>query len=169
MGFKISIMIFTLFLFGMGVTGCGISDNQDLSLSSNVIKTEKTLPASFYELAEQGTLAYKVTNQDAFNEHWDYFGLTGVPKDVDWDSQAILFLGIIESGSCPLEFYTVELSTDKSELIIHLKAETERACTDDATPRTFVLALDADEVTEVSYINVYNYYGLNPRVKIYEN
>ncbi|OIJ19306.1 hypothetical protein BKP45_14220 [Anaerobacillus alkalidiazotrophicus] len=169
MGFKILIVMITLFLFGIGVTGCGISDNQDLALSSNVIKTEKTLPTSFYELAEQGTVAYKVTSQDAFNEHWDYFGLTGVPKKVDWDSQAILFLGIIESGSCPFEFYTVELSTDKSELIIQLKLETERACTDDATPRTFVLALDAEEVAEVSYINVHYYYGLNPRVKIHEN
>lgn len=112
----------------------------------------------------------KVTNQAEFNKLWDHYQLKEKPSEIDWSNKVVIFLGIIESGSCPYEFKSVELNDGKTEIIFHLEVDSkERACTDDATPRTIVIAVDADEVSDVNLVEIFNYYGINPKVQFYED
>lgn len=148
--------------------GCQNSDSEeDLTLSGELLTTEKTFPENFYDIAEQGVVAYKTTNQQDFNTQWDDFGLKEVPSEVDWDDKAVIFLGIIESGSCPYEYTSVKLNAEKTEMVFHLDiGSEENACTDDATPRTIVVAVDADEISGVNFVQIDNYNGISPRVEL---
>ncbi len=166
MRFKLFLLIISFVLLTSIIASCGIL-NKELVVSSKLLTTEKTFPIHFHERSEQGVLVYKVTNQEAFDEHWDYFRLSGNPTNIDWDKKVAIFLGMYESGSCPVEFKNADLSADKTELNIHLQLKTQkRACTDDATPRTIVLAFDTKQVSTVSYLTINTIYGTTTRVKL---
>jgi hypothetical protein len=171
MRLKLLALIISLLFMGSVLTGCAGSDHdQAPNVFAEPIKTEKTLPDDFYELAERGVLVSKATNQAEFNEQWEYFRLGEAPAKVDWDNKAAIFLGIFESGSCPYEFKYAELNAGKTDLIIHLEDDSHgRACTDDATPRTIVLAVDKDETANVNHVEIRNFYGTSPRVEFYDH
>lgn len=166
------ITLFVALIFTAGLVACGSGEDivRINELPSNLIETEKNLPEDFYELADQGVLVKKVTNQEDFLEQWDYFSLKNAPtKVIDWDNQVAIFLGVFESGSCPYQFSFVEVSEDKSEMLLQLEIDPKlNACTDDATPRTFVFTVDKNEISEVETVGIHNYGGLKPRVMFYE-
>ncbi|WNF38187.1 hypothetical protein RJD24_07095 [Bacillaceae bacterium IKA-2] len=171
MRLKLALLIVSFLVIGSVLMGCGSSDiDKAAIISGELLKTEKTLPVNFYELAEQGVLVKKVTNQAEYNEQWDYYQLKEKPSEIDWSKKEVIFLGIFESGSCPYEFKSVELNDEKTEIIFHIEVDSKKqACTDDATPRTIVLAVDADVVSDVTLVKISNYNGINPKVQFYED
>ena len=119
-------------------------------------------------------LATKVTDQAAFESQWTYYGLEGTPSEREWADEAVIFLGVIESGSCPYEIETLQFNEEQTELAVRLKIETEMelktdlavVCTDDATPRTFVFAVYADQIAETEWVVLENFGGLTPKVEL---
>ncbi|MCT8137089.1 hypothetical protein H1D32_04650 [Anaerobacillus sp. CMMVII] len=165
MKLKISLLFCTLLVFGGLLIGCSGPENK---ISSELLITEKVLPVDFYELANQGVLVNKVTNQEEFNEQWTFYQLQGTPTELDWNDKVAIFLGVFESGSCPYGLDFVEINTEKTDLIFNLKNNSKgNACTDDATPRTFVVAVNKDEIADVTFVVVENYSGIRPRVEFY--
>jgi hypothetical protein len=90
------------------------------------------------------------TDQDELETGWEMYHIEGDFPDVDWDEQAVMFLGLAESGSCPWEFSG--LSTRDDDLLGHLvydldhPDDQEVGCTADDNPRTFVVSIDRESV-----------------------
>jgi hypothetical protein len=141
-----------LFLFGCS------QDQGNKEGDARLIASEKSLPANFHQIAyERNTtpffqyLVRKTSSQTAFEETWGVFEFTSQQPKVDLSEKDILFVGIQESGSCPYEIETIETSSDKKEITVSL-SEPEGACTDDATPRTFVIEIDKEVSQEVKNV-----------------
>lgn len=122
--------------------------------AEHVVATEKVLPEDFYETAftrsEPPMFQYEVglaDDEDRYEQLWGYYQLSGERPEIDFQENNVLFLGVQESGSCPLEVTSVQIEgeSDDESVRLTLKAEGRDACTDDATPRTFVLKLDKEE------------------------
>lgn len=176
MGKKLIFLIVLAAIGGILLYGCGPADQSrtgqggddgQTGLTGQVIATEKTFPEDFYDQAEQGVLAHKVTDQETFESQWAYFQLGGTPPERNWEDEAVIFLGVIESGSCPYEIDSLQFNDDDSELTVRLKTDPKKACTDDATPRTFVLAVDAEQAARTEWVIVENFGGLTPKVKLH--
>lgn len=166
MRIRVFHVVMAFIMVGVVLQGCSSTNAQ--TVTGELIVSEKTLPIKFHELADQGVVVYKATNEDEYNKHWEHFRLSDSPGKVDWENQAAIFLGIVESGTCPLQFKSAELNEVKTELLFHLEGKAEQACTDDATPRTIVIAMDASEISNVSFVKIDDYFGINPEVKFHE-
>lgn len=180
---KVMILMALVAMIGSVLSGCGQPEPGQSGpnggegqgdVAIQLIATEKVLPADFYDRAEQGVLATKVTDQAAFESQWTYYGLEGTPSEREWADEAVIFLGVIESGSCPYEIETLQFNEEQTELAVRLKIETEMelktdlavVCTDDATPRTFVFAVYADQIAETEWVVLENFGGLTPKVEL---
>lgn len=164
---KYILLTILLFFIGHITIACGDSDQENaLLVSSEDIITEKTFPAHFHEQAEQGVMIDKAIDQETFDELWKDFRLTEHPPEVEWNQQVAIFLGIYESGTCPYDISKMELNAEKTNLSIHLDIDSEMmACTDDATPRTFVIVVHQDDLSDVSVVQIRNYDGLEPSIE----
>jgi len=149
------------------LSGCGSAEPNGSPFVSQVISTQKTWPADFFDAADQGVLAKKVTSQEAFEQLWADFGYQAPPPVPNWEQQAVIFLGIIESGSCPYSLQSLQLDEEKT-LHIRLQTEPDKACTDDATPRSFVISVDAEALADTEWVILENFGGLTPKVKLHE-
>ena len=160
-------------LFISLLAGCGSSETnasskntlgQD-SPSIRLIASEKTLPDDFYQTAVQGVLAKKATSQEVFEQMWAEYGLRQTPPEINWQHDAVIFLGVVESGSCPYDVQSVHFEDDKTLLVL-LHTEPDKPCTDDATPRTFVIAVDAQQAAKAERVVIENFGGLSPMVPL---
>ena len=148
--------------------GCA-EPGEEPGLSVRVGETEKTLPEGFYDLAESGLLVSRAQDDTSYEALWQEYRLSGSMETVDWDREAVLFLGIFESGSCPLHFESARLSEEEDNLIVRLALEDDSVpCTDDATPRTIVLVLDRDVVNGLQTVTLEDYHGSNPEVAFHQ-
>ncbi|MCD8509923.1 MAG: YobA family protein [Bacillus sp. (in: Bacteria)] len=120
--------------------------------AEQVVASEKVLPDDFYETAftrnEPPRYQYQVALAEdvaQFEELWDYYQFEGERPEIDFQEKDTLFLGVQESGTCPVEVTSLKMEGDES-VKIRLQDRTQDACTDDATPRTFVLKLEKGPV-----------------------
>ena len=134
-------LLLTLVLFGC----------ESLELTKNsqirIVASEKVWPANFDEVAfkrdESPHYSYAVrmtTNQNDFEKTWESYQLTRERPQIDFNSKAILFLGVEESGSCPIELSTEDVKLSGQKITIKLSGP-DGPCTADATPRTFVIEI----------------------------
>ncbi|MBD8067820.1 hypothetical protein [Bacillus sp. PS06] len=128
------------------LSGCS---NEDTNFK--LIASEKTLPTNFYEIAFERTspplyhyLIDKVTNQKDFEDKWKEFGFESDIPSENLDDKIVFFIGLQESGSCPYDLETIEISSDYKTLTLPLSEPTGN-CTADATPRTFVIEFGYEE------------------------
>ena len=108
----------------------------------HLLETDKTYP----EDAVGDQILALTESAEEFEEWQQRFQLDEIPdaEGIDWDKQAVLFVGTGESGSCPIELVDVEF--DDGDRLINVMATREgdddMMCTMDWTPRVFVIALD---------------------------
>ena len=111
----------------------------------DLLTTEKTLPNNFEKIAYQDGyqtfLVRKTMDQAGLEQTWRLFGLQEEKPKVDFDKNIVFFIGVHESGSCPLEIKRVDLNPEHTSMTIPLTASAT-ICTADATPRTFVIQLE---------------------------
>lgn len=92
------------------------------------------------------------TDQDELETGWEMYQLNGDLPDVDWDRQNALFLGLVESGTCPWQFDG--LSVENDELIGYLdydmdySPDDEFGCTSDDNPRSYVVLTRAEQIPD---------------------
>lgn len=102
----------------------------ELVTSQPVLPAEPAL--SFADIA--------TTTEDAARA-WQRFGLTGEPPVVAEGREALLFRGLGESGSCPVELAGLAVEGDRVELAPAPGGAATRACTADYRARTLVVAV----------------------------
>lgn len=143
--FLISLLLMLLVL-----GGCSTGANN----TESVIASEKTLPSEFYEGAfERETaplfqfMAKRAVDQSQFEQNWDMYGFEGEMPAMDFDGKDVFFIGVYESGTCALEVGDIEWFND---IVMQVPLiEPDRACTADATPRTFVIEIDKEKSSEL--------------------
>jgi hypothetical protein len=133
-------------LLALILIGCESSDSNKSS-QIRIVASEKVWPANFNEIAfkreESPHYSYAVrttTNQSDFEITWDSFQLTRKKPQIDFDKNEILFLGVEESGSCPIELNTKDVKLSEQKITIKISGP-DGPCTADATPRTFVIEI----------------------------
>lgn len=139
-----AIYLSLLFLFGCSNTA------EDYPINFALIASEKSLPTDFNEVAfKRDTtpsfqyLVKKVVNQSEFEEIWNIYRFEKKIPNVDFHEKDVIFIGVQESGSCPYKIEHIELNPDKNAIGVPL-SQPDGACTDDATPRTFVIEVNKE-------------------------
>ncbi|WP_061808946.1 hypothetical protein [Rossellomorea vietnamensis] len=115
-----------------------------------LIASEKSLPADFYEIAfvrkEVPFFYYGVTkaeNQSQYEKSWDFYRLEKKRPSENFNEKNVFFIGLEESGSCPIELVDITVNSKNEAMTIELN-DSGGACTADATPRTSVIEIDKD-------------------------
>jgi hypothetical protein len=127
--------------------------NDEPGFDYELIASEKTLPLDSYdnviELAE---------NQSEFERLWQELRVSEPPPGVDWERQVVFFFGTGESGTCPLHLMDVRYDPDERLVTAEVDEDLppDAVCTDDWTPRSFVVAvsagpLDGDDLSAQLY------------------
>ncbi|WP_409271934.1 hypothetical protein V1499_19870 [Neobacillus sp. SCS-31] len=146
-GIGIAAIIAVFFAFGKNVP----TNPVRLGEGINLLSSEKSLPLNFDEIAFQNEdhpgneyLVKKAVNQIGYLKMWRHFKLdtTGI-QAVNFQKNAVIFIGTYESGSCPYKIREAVFRNGGEELSIQLAAESG-VCTTDATPRTFVIKIEKD-------------------------
>jgi hypothetical protein len=117
----------------------------DGAVAYEVLASEKTLPPQTY-----GNVIEFAEDDDRFAELWAEFQLDDDPPEVDWERHVVLFFGTGESGSCPLHLMDVTYDAEERVLTAEVSEDLEpdTVCTDDWTPRVFVVAVDAGHLAD---------------------
>lgn len=123
----------------------GGSDDDATGLAYELIASGKTLPEGLVEPTIQ-----LGQSEEEYADLWAEFGFEESAPDVDWERDVALFVGTGESGTCPLELQSVEHDPDERLLTVDVREDTEEdtPCTDDWTPRAFVITLGQEVVDE---------------------
>lgn len=135
------------------VAGCSGSGGGDPKAASEVVAQSSSLPdGGDISVTPVGRL---VEHQAELASTWSEFGFHGDPTVAVPDDGVLLFIGTVESGSCPS---VVESVSDppgdvEADVMVTLATRTGGAdsCTTDARPVTFVLSLP-DEPMDRAYV-----------------
>ncbi|WP_261131809.1 hypothetical protein [Bacillus sp. Marseille-Q3570] len=148
----------TLFLVVL-LLSIGCSNSGPQSGQYDLIASEKTLPSWDhieivpFEREEVPHYQYwvkKATTQGEYENLWDAFGFEKQMPYTNFEEKDVLFLGVHESGSCPYEIEKMELLSDDGAIKVQLIGPSDvEACTDDATPRTFLIGLAKEKFKNV--------------------
>lgn len=113
------------------------------SATGELVLTERTLPAEpAYGFADIATTV------EGADRAWSRFRLPGSPPPHD-ERAALLFRGVGESGSCPVQFSGLEITDHEVRLTTpDAGVSASRACTADYSPRTLVIAVPVDALPQ---------------------
>jgi|GEM_PF-1581346 len=109
----------------------------DNELSARLLKTDKTLP----EGTDYRLHAEVASTEEEMARLWARYRYEDELPRVDFDEEDVYFFGLNESGNCPLKYEGLGMEDAGETLILHLSLGSS-ACTDDATPRSYVVRLD---------------------------
>lgn len=116
-------------------------------LAHRLLASEKRLPSRHFMRGED-VIMKLADDQQRYEELWRLFGMTGetlgqtkVPPAIDWAKESVLFVGLGESGSCPMRLTAVSLEPAGRLVVYISEGDGRYVCTGDYTPRTFVVAL----------------------------
>nr|WP_297425563.1 hypothetical protein [uncultured Actinotalea sp.] len=78
---------------------------------------------------------------------WVQAGLDGDAPEVDWQAEVVVWFGAVYGSSCPIRLDDVVVtgSTVHGELVVPGSGPSS-ACTEDANPHSFVVAVDRDRL-----------------------
>ncbi len=153
-------MFLILFLTSLVLLGCRNGENHTEKdpVQNDLIASEKLFPVNFHEMAFERKeppyfryLVRKVENESEFYNNWKLYGFENKYPDIDFNKHDVFFIGVEESGSCPFSIANIEISHDHNTITIPL-SKAEGVCTDDATPRTFVLKIDKERTKEIETV-----------------
>ncbi|KGP74389.1 hypothetical protein [Pontibacillus yanchengensis] len=136
----LAVLAFILLL-----SACGNGTNEN---NFETIASEKTLPTNFLETAFKREttplfeyMVKKADNKSGFEHLWSLYGLKDKLPNIDFNKHNVFFLGVQESGSCPYYINKGDIRIENNTMKVSL-SQPEKACTSDATPRTFVIRID---------------------------
>ena len=107
---------------------------------AEVILSDKTVP-SVQVLQDSPYTIKKSVNQKEYKKNWNYFRLKKAKPKIDFKKKTLYFLGLYESGSCPIHLEKIKVNSEQKKLNLALKSD-NGVCTGDASPRTFVIKVD---------------------------
>lgn len=140
--------------------GCGVNKNGSAEPEETVrlVASEPTLPPDFEQMSSaqktRGFLAVSVMETNAFGKAWSDYDMAGGRPEVDFQEDAVYFISMQESGSCPYVPETFETSEHPGELSVRF-APLAEVCTADLAPRTFVIAVKKELAKELTAVRLY--------------
>lgn len=147
------ISVLLLLLAGCGAFS-GSGDDQSQRSSSpdptgdyaGLVVTQKRAPD--FDQLQDGVLIATARAPEDYPAIWSLYRLEGSPPPVDFDHKVVFFFAMGESGSCPLALRDVTVDAGQGLVTAHVSTDVgdDVACTEDWTPRTFVVALARDEI-----------------------
>lgn len=158
-------LLLALFSSLLWLSGC--SDEAKNKLQNyDLIASDKNLPENFHEIAFQRQdttfspkyeyLVRKANNESDFEDLWNFYNFKNHAPELDFNDNSVFFIGVIESGSCPLKIEKVEPNSDHNNITIGLSGS-EGLCTDDISPRTFVIQMDKEKSTDIETVTIVEY------------
>lgn len=136
------LMMVAVFL----LTGCRSDFDSDFE-EQYLLTKEKVLPG---EVETGETKIQKAFIQEEFKEKWEYYNLSDDVPIIDWESSGALFIGMGESGTCPVIIEKMVVGKEKNTLLFDTK--NYEVCTADLHPRTIVLQLNRTLLENTEYI-----------------
>jgi hypothetical protein len=88
------------------------------------------------------------TSGESYRQLWAEIGLPGSPPDVNFDSEVVIWFGAVYGSSCP-NLRLDDVVVDRERDIVHAEivlVDTPSACTADANPRAYVVALERSKL-----------------------
>lgn len=130
------------------VSGCTSKEEEQQSTeNASLVASDKTLPNEFESIAAvqdpKNYVTVRVTNQQDYEAVWQQFQLEGELPKVNLKENDLLFIGMLESSSCPYEIDTMKIEDESTELTVNFSPLAE-ACTADLSPRNFVIAVQKE-------------------------
>lgn len=110
-------------------------------IDHRLVASQKRLPKDVYRNVGRAAMT-----KTAYRRLWDRFRLRGDRPRVNLDRRIVLFVGTGESGSCPLRFESLRFNDERKTFKLRAPARGGPVCTDDFTPRTFVIAVDRSDL-----------------------
>lgn len=90
-----------------------------------LIASEKSLPADFHEIVfvrkEVPFFYYGVTkaeSQSQYENSWGFYRLEKKRPSVSFNENNVFFIGLEESGSCPIELYDIKVNSKNEAMTI---------------------------------------------------
>lgn len=83
-------------------------------------------------------------SQEALEGLWLALGQAGRPPDVDFAREAVLYMGISGSSSCPSVLEGLVVDHQNGRVFGQWRIDEQRACTDDLAPHGVLLAVRRD-------------------------
>jgi hypothetical protein len=91
------------------------------------IASEKSLPNNFYEIAfvreEVPFFHYGVTKAEEksqYEKSWGFYRLEKKSLSVNFNDKNVFFIGLEESGSCPIELQDIKVNSKNEAMTIKL-------------------------------------------------
>lgn len=84
------------------------------------------------------------TDEVSYQALWAEIGLSGERPDVDFDTEIVVWFGAVYGSSCP-NLRLDDVVVDREQALVHAEivlVDAPSACTDDAVPRAYVVALE---------------------------
>lgn len=142
------------------ISGCTSDKSKPAEHSpelTQLVASEKTLPINFEKYSEQseprGIFAELVNTQHVFENSWKEFELEGTMPKVDFNTNDVLFIGMMESSSCPYIIDSLKGNLAENQLTISFVSLND-VCTADLSPRNFVIAIDKKLSSELSSFKI---------------
>lgn len=136
---------------GLAAAGCTSpnapepGNGDPAALAGTLLHTEKNMP-DFEHFVEAPVVMDLAGDDEAFAALWEKYRLEAERPDVDFSAQLAWFVATGESGTCPLLFKESTMTIAENGTALYLSADIDgEICTDDWTPRSFVVVFPAAE------------------------
>ncbi|SDJ12612.1 hypothetical protein [Salimicrobium halophilum] len=156
---KNRVLILVVFLL---LAGCGNSTTKGIDsgdeMDYEVLASAKTLPEDFEETAfhredSPHFLMRQAGNEAELEKWWKTYRLKKEAPSVDFSENTVFFLGLYESGTCPVEIGDIKANADKDMMTVTTSVS-DGACTTDQTPRTIIYAVDRSVAENIEVIEM---------------
>ncbi|TFE04042.1 hypothetical protein [Jeotgalibacillus salarius] len=152
------MLLFILIISILCACNNGIEVEEPIDYS--ILTSEKTAPENFryIEVSETNGLSSNmsaeiVQSEAELDEAWARYSFEEEQPAILFEEQSVLLLTNFESSSCEKEIGAIGKAPDTNNIEIHFPV-IEKACTDDASPRAFALAIDNTIIEEAQNIAV---------------
>ena len=89
------------------------------------------------------------TTEEQYAALWQQAGLTGPPPPGDFATEVVVWFGAVYGSDCPIRLDDVAVDTAREPALVHAVTVVPGgtgACTDDANPHAYVVAVDRDRL-----------------------
>jgi len=111
-------------------------------IGHRLLASQKRTPAGV-----TGQLGRLASTRNAYHEMWEHFRLRGERPRVNWQRKKVLLVTTGESSICPLRFEKLGVHHENKTFRVKAPSSGD-VCTDDWTPRTFVIAVARGSIPE---------------------
>lgn len=170
-------IIITILLSMTLLFGCGINEEnsevttENKEITFNIIASENSVPKNFFDIAFKPKtpslsvyLIKKAEHQETFEDNWKLYGIKNSTPNVNFNESIVLFLTVLESGSCPSVIDNMKLNDDTLIVTVTMSKnddikskyfeKEETFCFMNARPKTFIIQTNKNMLENIKNISI---------------